>query len=403
MRIPSMLRTAVLCAPLLFATQLAGQTYKVSVETVSWPNSTGLGTPQLVADVHYPTLVPNGPIAQVPGGLPVVVMLHGYGFLGTDYAALADHLAVHGYVTVLLDTAQYSWLDQHYDARAMFGVLIHVNGGHAGTFAGALDLNRVGLMGHSMGGTVATYVLRDAPGLPLHNPGYRCALVLSPVDPALASLGIDVRVPIGIVSGAGDTVTPPALHAERLYNELQTAEGLKFHYAMDSTCDHMNVAGLLPHNPSVFVRSRRIAVSFFDQFLDDGWSGLQSVLGPEGLSDPVLLHVDHSTAVPQAWSDSPLTIGGVTELHVASEPGLVAIAAASSMAPATQTPFGELRIDSATSFLLGVGFVVTDPWRIALQVPNDPQLVGASFAMQCIGATTTAPLLLGSAIAFTVN
>ncbi|MFK7738771.1 MAG: alpha/beta hydrolase family protein [Planctomycetota bacterium] len=394
----------VVLATCALALTSQAQQYQVGFASVQWSNFSGSGSPTLDADVHYPALQAGGPVVATAAGLPVVVFLHGYGLLGSDYAAIGDHLASYGYVSVMLNTAQFSYLDEVADARAMFDALTLANGTIGGPFEGRLDMSRIGLMGHSMGGAVVAYVVRDQLGSAANNPGYRCALALAPVDPQIAANGIEIRVPVGIVSGAGDLVTPPPQHASLFYAQVAPDEGLKFHYEMDAACGHMNLVGLDPNSPEVFVRMRRIAVGFFDQFLDVGVTGLESILGTDGASDPRLMQIHRSTVVPQMWIDGPgLQLGDTTGVRIATEPGFVGLAASDALGVPLPSPYGTILVDPATSFLVGAGFVGADPFKLSLTVPNNMALVGVGLALQCAGATINEPLLFGSAFELTVG
>jgi dienelactone hydrolase len=392
----------------LLATFALAQRSHVGTVDAVWTNTTGVGGAALDVRVHYPSLYggigsPMVPAAS-PSGYAVVVFLHGYGLLGTDYADLGDQLAQSGFIAVMLNTAQYSYSEMEGDTRAMLVAIGNANNEPGGFFENAFDVSKVGLMGHSMGGAVIAYVLNADPSLPTSNPGYKCGLCLAPVNPALAVAGgTVVNVPIGMVSGAGDTLTPPAMHATPFYNSLEPTEGLKFHYKMDAGCDHMNIAGLSSANPGVFERSYKIAGGFFGQFLGGTSTGLESVLGVEGLSDPYLLDIESDTVVPQSWASAALTIGGQTRVSVAAEDGYAGLIAAATISAPTSTMVGTLLLDPATAFSLAETFIVGERLDVIISVPNAPALVGSPFAVQGGGATLTNPFRLGSALSFEIE
>ncbi|MEZ6037359.1 MAG: hypothetical protein R3F29_07755 [Planctomycetota bacterium] len=387
----------------LMASFASAQAPGVGVRDVSWVNASGAGTPILDARVHYPSAVGgvNAPLSPLAGGRPVVVFLHGYGWLGSDYWAIGDHLAQEGFIAVMLNTAQWDFVAMEHDGRAMFAALAAANGSTSSFFHHQLNMQKVGLMGHSMGGGVAAYVMFDVAGHPLANPGYECALSLAPVNPGAPAMS--VRAPYGIVSGDGDLVTPPLQHSEPFYEMLSPVEGLKFHYHMDWGCDHMNLAGLSPAAPEVFDRTMAIATGFFGQFLGRGYNGLESVLGVDGLADSHLVQVDRQIVTPVIWCDAPLNVGNLSRITVVSENGYVGLLGAQSIAAPMATPLGELLLDPGTAFALAESLTATQRFDIYLAVPNDPLLVGATFAVQGAGATVASPFLLGSAMMFRMN
>jgi len=377
----------------------------ISTRDVSWPNTSGSGTASLDARVHYP-IVPGSPTGELlpnADGYPVVVFLHGFGMLGNDYNRLGNMLAEEGFVAVMLNTAQYSYTEMEADTRAIYGAIGVANTQPGGFFENALQADRVGLLGHSMGGAVIAYVLNSSPSATQSNPGYLCGLGMAPVNPAVAVAGTTVQVPIGLVSGQGDMLTPPSLHAVPYYNSLAPSEGLKFHYEMGINCTHMNMVGLTTNNPDIFNRTSRIAVGFFGQFLGGSVVGLEASLGPDGLNDPNLANLEMDAAVPQSWADGPLRIGTSTRISVAAEAGFAGLLAAQTTATATTTSFGPLLLDPASAFSVVETYIPGERLDVILTVPNTLELVGTNFAVQGAGPTVNSLFQLGSAISFEIK
>lgn len=386
----------------LLASAAVGQATIGTID-VSWQNTLGAGTPVLDARVHYPTVAGTGQLKPNANGYPVVVFLHGFGMMGNDYSRFGDQLAEAGYVAVMLNTAQFSYVDMELDTHAMFTAVGAANVEPGNFFEGALQADCVGLLGHSMGGAVIAYVLNSDPAAGQTNPGYLCGLAMAPVNPAITGGSAVVEVPIGIVSGQGDTLTPPAVHAVPYYNSLAPSEGLKFHYEMDSTCTHMNMVGLSTSSPAIFDRTSRIAVGFFGQFLGGSLVGLEPSLGPDGASDPNLANLEMDAAVPQSWADGDLRIGQQTRISVAAEAGFAGLLAAPATGSGTATSFGTLLLDPALAFSVVETYIPNERLDVILTVPNSYELVGTNFAVQGAGPTITDPFLLGSAISFTIG
>lgn len=389
----------------LLTASVVGQSVNVATKDVSWGNNSGAGTPVLAASVYYPAIasLPNAAILPATTGYPVVVFMHGWGRLGSDYYRLGQELASSGVVAVMMNTALYSYTEMEHDTRAMFAALGAANIADGGFFSGTLDMSRVGLLGHSMGGAVISHVLNDARNAPTNNPGYKCALALAPANPAIVFSGSEVRVPIGLVSGLGDRLTPPASHAIPYYNALVPAAGLKFHYRMNGNCTHMNLAGLDSAHPAVFDRTKKIMKGFFGQFLNSSAHGLEPVLGVEGMGDPNLVGVDMDSVVPQAWVASELRIGMTSRVSVVAESGLAGLIMANSVALPTSTLVGTLLLDSASAFTVAEAFIMGERFDVIITVPMIQELVGVSFAVQGGGATLNSAFSLGSAATFTIG
>ena len=399
---PNLWVSSLACTVLLSAA--VGQ-HHVSTIDVAWPNTSGAGSPTLFARVHYPSVASTTTAALQPSqnGYPVVVFLHGFGMLGNDYSRLGDVLGSEGFVAVMLNTARYSYTEMEDDARAIYDAIAVANRQSGGFFEGQLQGDRVGLLGHSMGGAVIAYVLNADPTAPAVSPGYSCGLALAPVNPSIAIAGTIVQVPLGLVSGQGDTLTPPALHAAPYYHSLAPSEGLKFHYQMGLSCTHMNMVGLTTNYPAVYDRASRIAVGFFGQFLGDSFVGLDAALGPDGLNDPNLASLDMDAAVPQTWASSDLTIGMTTRVSVAAENGFAGLLAAHTTSVAFPTLWGPLLLDPTSAFSIAESYIVGERLDVFLTVPNTPGLVGVTFAVQGAGATISSGFRLGSAIKFVIK
>ena len=394
--------TSALASACLVACALA-QGHPVGTRTVAWPNTSGVGSHVIDATVHYPA-APDGscpPAGEKGEGWPVVVFLHGYSQLGSDYHALGEHLAESGFVAVMIDTGQYHWPTLEADARAMFTVLTGANRAVGGPFHDRLDMSRVGLMGHSMGGGAAAYVLADDPAQGLSNPGYRCGLALTPVDPG--PIASSVHVPFGVVSGDGDLITPPLVHASPYYEALAPQSGIKFHYHLGLAADHMNVAGLWPNAPDVFDRTCRVAVGFIGHFAGRDVAGLEAVLGADGIGDANLMELVSETITPQSWVDRPLRVGTVTRISVSSEVGYGGVLAAAATSAPTPTWIGTLLLDPHSVWTFAEGLVPGNRFDAIVNVPAIPALAGMAIAFQGAAANTVTPLTLGTAMSFEIR
>jgi hypothetical protein len=232
-------------------------------------------------------------------------------------------------------------------------------------------------------------------------PGYRCGLAVAPVFPGAPVAG--VVVPFGVVGGEGDQVTPYATHAVPYYNALQPATGIKFCYVMDPVCDHMNIVGLGSMQPEVFARTTRIATGFLGRFLDSDTRGLEPVLGVDGVEDPHLSLLMREVVTPQIWSDLEMQSGQSTRISMVAEGGLCGMFAAADLSPwPLPTLIGELLVDPLTLFPTNETVLTVERLDVLIEVPDLTSLIGASFALQAVGATIEHPCRLGSAIRFEV-
>lgn len=395
-RLSSTFAAVALCA----ASAAAQLQHPVGMFDLVWPNPTTAGSAQLFARIYYPALTAGfgtTPVATT-NGWPTVVFLHGYGQFGNDYDQLASAWTTNGFAVVALDTAQFDFVQLRDDAIAVHSA-IQIANGTVGTLThGLYDTGRMMLAGHSMGGGVTAMVLAS-------NPGYRGGFAIAPFDPTsvVGPVAASVDQPFGILVGDGDPITPPLFHAQPLFQTLGVSS-LKFLYWMDATCDHLDVAGLQTNaTDPAFESSVQVGLGFFAHVLDTSPEGLENCIGPAALSDPQLLSMQQQFGIPQVWSTRPLQLGTTTRYSVGVEPGLGAVVVSSGMIPSVPTPFGDLLVDPTTAFFAAFAIIgVERRLDLPVTVPFDPQLVGASLAMQAFGTCVTAPMRLGSALSVVV-
>jgi predicted dienelactone hydrolase len=136
----------------------------------------------------------NAPIAAGPH--PVVFLSHGFTGTSTDYTFLAEDLASRGYVVAAIDhtyeatavafpdgrleksvLGSYLTNDWHSDSgtlgfavavrladlRFVLGKLTALNSGRDSGFTGSLDLSRIAIVGHSLGGLTVLRALESEP------------------------------------------------------------------------------------------------------------------------------------------------------------------------------------------------------------------------------------------------
>jgi dienelactone hydrolase len=190
------------------------------------------------------------------GAHPVVVFTHGYTGTFTDYTFLIEDLASRGYIVASVDhtfeaTAvefpdgrlARSVLGSHLgnsmradadsmdfavsvrlnDLQFVLNALASLNSGSAGPFAGKLDMSRVALAGHSLGGlTTILGVEQDS--------RFRAGVVLDGVVPNSALHGTDT--PMLLLAAGRDTWSPEeallwsGLRGPRIAVNLHGAEHL---------------------------------------------------------------------------------------------------------------------------------------------------------------------------------
>lgn len=124
-------------------------------------------------EIFYPA-----DIAQMNEPLPVVVFVNGTGVGGSKYQALQQHMASWGFITIATEE-QHAW--NGFSAEMCVRYLEMLNGyeeqgaNKENVFYGMIDLDRIGITGHSQGGIGVINAITDQK----HSDIYKVAVILS--------------------------------------------------------------------------------------------------------------------------------------------------------------------------------------------------------------------------------
>lgn len=124
---------------------------------------------RLLAQVYYPALqegmsgIMKAGVASSRAPFPVIAFGHGYMQPVDSYAPLLRHLASHGFVVVAPHSFEHNPFPSHAqfgaDLNASLNAMVAQTGDAGSPFYGKLDTQRIGVMGHSMGGGAALLAL----------------------------------------------------------------------------------------------------------------------------------------------------------------------------------------------------------------------------------------------------
>ena len=161
---------------------------------------------------------------------PVVVFVNGSGAKVSKYSALLEHMASWGFIAIGTEE-EYDW--NGFAAEMCIRHLIKLNKAKTvneknNIFYGKIDLDRVGITGHSQGG-VGVF---NAITVQEHKDIYKAAVALSPTNKELAkNLEWDydetkISTPVMLISGAGggDDWVVTGEQLNNIYNSLNTSK-----------------------------------------------------------------------------------------------------------------------------------------------------------------------------------
>lgn len=134
-------------------------------------------SPAMMSFKKYEIFYPSD-ISERNDSFPVVVFVNGTGVRGSKYPALQKHLASWGFITIATEE-EHAW--NGFSAEMCVRFLTLLNGyeeketGKENIFYGKIDLDRVGITGHSQGGIGVINAVTDQK----HSDIYKAAVVLS--------------------------------------------------------------------------------------------------------------------------------------------------------------------------------------------------------------------------------
>jgi predicted dienelactone hydrolase len=156
-------------------------------------------------------------VARADGAFPLVLFSHGNGGIRFQSIFLATHLASHGYIVASPDHHGNTFLDigagtvdgqsfvnRPLDMKFVLDELLARNGAAGDFLAGAVDVARIGMSGHSFGG----FTTLALAGGPTADARIGAFMPLAPASPFDAAFLASIRKPILIQGGSLDTTTP---------------------------------------------------------------------------------------------------------------------------------------------------------------------------------------------------
>jgi dienelactone hydrolase len=192
------------------------------------------------------------------------------------------------------------------DGKAWLAGLEQENASSSSFLSGAVDMQRIAILGHSVGGANVFRVLAE-------EPRYRVGACFAPmITPP--NYALQVRQPLAVIVGEGDLVTPPATHARPNWDLVQPYSGVKLYYLLDPTANHLNVAlGAEPGGTvidrAIFERCSDVALSFVDHYLTGDSHAFDRCVGSEARSEIHSNNSSTSAPIPFSSKEAPRSSG----------------------------------------------------------------------------------------------
>ena len=242
--------------------------------------------------VYYPATGTtfDSPFDPSAGPYPVIVFGHGYLTDPAEYIGTYQHLASWGYIVMAPESALNLFPNHQKfadDLRDCMDYMEVANADPANRFFGGVDEDNMGLSGHSMGGGASILAAADET-----LPRLKGVANLAAADTRPSSIAAmeRVNVPISLISGSEDSITPLEQHgllmyqngnAPRLLPVIQGGWHCGFLDRSNLVCD----SGSISQQASLRL-TREYLTSFFNLYLKGDEEAWPVVWGPSMILDP---------------------------------------------------------------------------------------------------------------------
>jgi dienelactone hydrolase len=254
--------------------------------TIGRPNNT-----TFPARVYYPAVGGGGLNALLDdSGAPYAAVTFGHGFLQpiSRYHSTLVHLSTWGFLVMASESGMELFPSHSAFAADLSHCLAWLeeqNVGAGGWLQGKVDVTAMGASGHSMGGGCS--ILAAAA-----DPRIRAVanLAAANTNPSAIAQMSTVAVPVSLIAGSSDTITPVQQHGMQMYAAgsapkllplIQGGWHCGFQDVSSFGCD----SGPLPRAQQLEL-ARRLLTSFFLLYLKQDQSMWSLVWGPGATNDP---------------------------------------------------------------------------------------------------------------------
>jgi dienelactone hydrolase len=327
---------AWLVAPSALADLSAPGAFKAGTASVTVTRPDGS---TFAATLHYPATLEavNAPLDGSGAPYPGIVFGHGFVQPVTQYASTLKHLATHGFF-VIASQSEGGLFPNHAnfakDLRASIDWLEAQNSLLSSPYLGAIDVDRLGASGHSMGGGASILATKD---------DFRidalATLAAADTNPSSIAAMSAIGVPVRLIAGSDDTIVPPDSSTVPMFGnadaprQMLTIEG-GFHCGFTDASFLFCDSGGITRAEQLAI-TRRLLTEFFLLHLRGEQSWWSTVWGPATppssetllVSDPgatIAIDPDVLSSVPGVRSSAIVTVTNTgplpTSFTLLSEP-----------------------------------------------------------------------------------
>jgi predicted dienelactone hydrolase len=252
--------------------------------TVVRPNSS-----TFPAQLFYPATGAGGANAPLDAsGGPYPVISFGHGFLQPvdRYQSTLRHLATWGFLVIASESELGLFPSHSAFAADLSHCLTWLEAQSAlpaSFLFGTVAAGQYGLSGHSMGGGCSILAAANDPRVKAV-----ANLAAANTNPSAVAQMVNVRVPVSLIAGSSDSITPVANHGQLMYNAGEAPRLLPLiiggsHCGFQDFSTFGCDSGPLARTEQLRL-TRQMLTTFFLLYLKDDQSTWRQVWGPEGLN-----------------------------------------------------------------------------------------------------------------------
>ena len=197
------------------AKHLANGSFEVKSVEIEYPDDADIKT----ISIFYPA-----ELESKGAKYPVVLFVNGTGVGASRYKPVFEHLASWGFIAIGNEDPS-SWKGEKADATLAY--LLKENENKDSVFYGKVDLENIGVIGHSQGGVGVYNTINTTE----HKDIYKCAVTLSPTEEETAA-GIKIpydpaktSIPIFMLCGTNNDVISPE-NMQKSYAKVTSSKAM---------------------------------------------------------------------------------------------------------------------------------------------------------------------------------
>ncbi len=240
--------------------------------------------------LFYPATAAGESTPFDASGGPYPAISFGHGFLQSpnQYRSTLEHLATWGYIGIATESFQNLFpnhAEYAVDLRLCLTWLEQRNEDERSFLFGAVDTDRFGLSGHSMGGGASLLAAADDSRIKAV-----ANLAAANTNPSAVNAAANLTIPVSLIAGSQDTITPVENHGQLMYDNTPVPRQLPviaggFHCGFTDNSFPFCDSGSISRAAQLAI-TRRLLTSFFNLHLKGDQSQWTNVWGPGVENDP---------------------------------------------------------------------------------------------------------------------